>query len=118
MTSQTETAAAAVIAIGSTMVGNSIAIAEAIIDPLPYWVQPLMGPAGTVLCLVIALRWLTGRLDRNERKFDEMDSERRADRERMLELMGHNIEAIREMTRIVSGCPQNRPPSLDAESRR
>jgi len=74
-----------------------------------------MGPAGTVVCFVIAIRWLTGRLDRNEQKFDAMDAKRDADREAMIKLMAHTAEAISDMTRTVAGCPGNNPPKTKIE---
>lgn len=54
----------------ATVTGRLIANAGVV---MPDWMQWILGPAGTLVALGIALRWMGGRLEKAETKADERE---------------------------------------------
>lgn len=79
---------------GSTMVAD---IAQV---PLPDWVQWVVGPAGALVGLILALRWLANRLNKAEEKIDRRENERDEDRKRLIEVLSENSRVISENSRV------------------
>ena len=79
--------------------GSSV-VAEVAQVPLPDWVQWVVGPAGALVGLVLALRWLANRLNKAEEKIDRRENERDEDRKRLIEVLSENSRVISENSRV------------------
>ena len=61
---------AAVTVTGAAIAGSSLSqiLADATGVALPDWMSVILGPLGSVACLLIALRWLANRADKSEQR--------------------------------------------------
>lgn len=55
---------------GATIAGSSMShmVADATGVAVPDWLGIILGPLGSVACLVIALKWLAARVDKSEQR--------------------------------------------------
>lgn len=71
---------------------------------LPTWFQMLIGPAGALVGLVVALWWMTQRLNRAETRFEEREKERDNDRKQLIIVVEQNSQALREVSSVIIKC--------------
>ena len=120
MTAHLDAAVAAITTFGSALLGSQVArsaghfMAETANYPMPEWLQWVIGPAGALVGLVIALKWMAGRLNKAEEKIDRREEERDEDRKRLIEVLAENSnvikeakEAYREVVGAISKCKGN-----------
>ncbi len=102
MTSYVNTTAAAAYSFGSAIFGNKLFtfFADTTSDIIPIWIKEISGPTGTVVCMAIALRWMTSRLDKQEVKWDAQEKKRDEDRLKLLDIILETKGVIIE-TKIV-----------------
>lgn len=72
---------------------------------MPDWLSMLLGPLGALVGLIIAIKWLAGRLDKSEEKYDEREKERDDDRKTLILLVEQNGQVLKEVTKTLQGCP-------------
>lgn len=118
MTPLLETSTTAVSATMSAILGAQVFkgashfLADTAQIPMPEWVQWLVGPVGALVGLVLALRWMAGRLNKAEEKIDRRENERDDDRKRLIEVLSENSRVISENSRVsaeVISILKNRP---------
>lgn len=106
MTTHLDTAFAGLAAIGAPLLGNKAGalIAQVTNEALPAWLSPLLGPVGAVVCLIIALRWMAGRLQKAEDKYDAREGERDSDRKALITVVEQNSQALRDFRDVLKKC--------------
>ena len=118
-----ETAVTAVTAVTGTMFGSQVGTtigavtADVSATPLPEWFQLMIGPVGAVVGLIVALRWMTHRLDLQEKKYESREEERDNDRKMMIETLANSTvimrdtrNAVENVTKIVTRCQERNLP--------
>jgi len=121
-------------AITGPLVGSRIAtsIAETIPITVPGEYTQLIGPAGALIGLIVALRWMTGRLNKSEEKYDarqkimeDRERDRYQERDQMLKtlieiatetknVIWQNSKTIEQFEKTIDKCPGQ----FDAANRR
>lgn len=111
MTSHIDTIAAGMSAVAAPLIGSKAALllASTVSESMPPWLAPLLGPAGALVGLVVALRWMAGRLERSESRYDAREAERDADRKALITVVEQNSNVIREVSAAIKGCPGHKP---------
>ena len=73
------------------------------IDPsMPDWIKLLLGPMGALIGLIVALWWMVQRLNKAEKRFEERDKERDADRRALILVVEQNSQALREVGTVIT----------------
>lgn len=60
----------------SAMFGSKLGTFLAATEGVPSWAGGVLGPVGTTICTLIAVKWLTNRLDKSEAKTEQREAER------------------------------------------
>lgn len=125
MTHHLDAALAAIASVGSALFGSQVAksigraVAETAPVQMPEWMQWAIGPAGALVGLVCALRWMTARLNKAEQKMEAREQERDDDKRKLIEAMIDNTatnkntqafisqtrDAIERLASAVNNCP-------------
>lgn len=128
MTSHIDSAVAVISTTGSALLGSQVAqsassiLADATAVPTPDWMQWLIGPAGALVGLVVALRWMAGRLNKADERLQAREDERDEDRKRLIEVLldstttakntqefiNQTRQAIERMASAVQSCPSRK----------
>jgi hypothetical protein len=106
MTSQVETAVAGISALASSILGSKILpfLANATQSEMPDWMRYLLGPLGALFGMIIAVCWLTKRLDKAEVKADEREDARDIEREKLISVVIENSLVIRDIRSVIEKC--------------
>lgn len=116
MTDIIEGARGALTLVGGGVLGSQLAnstsnlIAETMSEPLPPWIQWLVGPLGALIGLSFALKWIADKLAKAEAKIDKREDERDEDRKKLIEVLSENstvIREVKEVCREVTGAISN-----------
>lgn len=67
---------AATVPLSALLGGKTGYLIAETVTPLPVWFSSLLGPAGALVGMILAIRWLIARLDKQELKADARDAER------------------------------------------
>jgi len=120
MTNQLDTVITGLIAVTSSAMGAKSfrLIAEVTSAPMPEWMTWLVGPLGALVGLIIALKWMSARLDKAEAKADAKEAARdldsRADRERIIVALERSTVVMEGVKNVIGAC-QARHAGKDAE---
>ena len=98
----------------ATMIATSVVA-------LPEWTTWMLGPFGSLIGVLVALKWMVGRLskaeDREEDRRKEREIERKSNQEVLIALVRDSntvttsaVEVLREVKLTVEGCPGNNKP--------
>ena len=68
----------------------------------PTWVSALLGPVGTLVGTILAIRWLIGRLDKQETKSDLRDIERDKQTKTLTEMTVQNQAIIAQNSTMLA----------------
>lgn len=111
MTSQLATVAGGISTMAAGMAGSKLLplIADAVTDPLPVWMQYLLGPLGALAGMIVAIWWLSQRLNKAEAKAEKREDERDADRKILITALDQNSTALREVSSVISRCKGSNP---------
>ncbi len=92
MTPQFEAIAATLVAAAGTFLGSKVLplIANAAATEMPEWMKWLLGPLGALIGMIVAVWWLSARLNKAEAKADKRDDERDADRKTLILTLEQN----------------------------
>lgn len=120
MTTQLNTVAAILSSVMSAILGSRvfIFIGEVVTEELPMWIRYILGPVGALVGMLFAIRWLAGRLDKQEQKLDAKEAERDSDRKALMAILEHtntilnktnvsldaNTIVLENTRRVVDGC--------------
>lgn len=91
----------AVISLASFVTGKLIIFSTAIGDNTPAWMQWIMGPLGALVVMVIAIGWLTRRLDATEEREIKRQEQREALLKEMAEINTKVAIALESNTRML-----------------
>jgi hypothetical protein len=125
MTSQIDTLIGAFCAIVGPILGSRIAVSMAEATPIeiPTGIAQLIGPTGALIGLIIALKWMTGRLNKSEDKYEarqkvieDRDEKRQKERDAMMhtltelniqtrDVIYQNSKAIEMFQGVIKDCP-------------
>ncbi|MEN9534828.1 MAG: hypothetical protein RLZ22_169 [Verrucomicrobiota bacterium] len=100
MTLTTHTLSAATVML-SGVAGGKLASITAESLQMPEWMQILTGPLGALGAALFALRWLVGRLDKSESKFEARDIERDKQFQQLVEITTQNHQVIAQNSDIL-----------------
>ena len=100
MTITTHTLSAATVMLSGVAGGKLASIATEGLK-MPEWLQILTGPLGALGAALFALRWLVGRLDKSENKFEQRDLERDANFKKLVEITAQNHQVIAQNSDIL-----------------
>lgn len=110
MTNQLETVITGFIAVAASAMGSKTArmIADVTNAPMPDWMTWLVGPLGALVGLIIALKWMSARLDKAEQKADQKeqarDKEQREERDRLIVALERSTVAMDSVKSVIAGC--------------
>lgn len=104
MTHQLETITAGISTFASAVLGSQIfsALADAAPDQMPGWMKWLLGPLGALVGMILAIYWLSRRLDKAEIKADVREQERDNDRKTLITALVENSQVIREVKEVIN----------------
>jgi hypothetical protein len=125
MTAHYDTLLGAFAVIVGPIVGTRMAMGavQAVPIEIPSGMAQLIGPMGALVGLVIALKWMTGRLNKSEDKYEarqmiieKRDESKQVERDSQMkaivalatetkDVIWQNSKAIEEFKVIVNGCP-------------
>jgi hypothetical protein len=111
-----ETFAAAGSTLLSAIAGSKVGLMIANVTPMPEWMQWLLGPFGALIGVVLALVWMSKRLntaeDREEKRRLEREAERTKNQETIIALLKDSnqvtttaTEVMRDVRQTLEGCP-------------
>ena len=95
----------AVVATASAIVGEKIAsavgrvIAET--NPMPDWMQWLIGPFGAIICLALVLVWAAKRMDKKDEKYYELISDIKSISEQSITAIEQSTAATNASTKAI-----------------
>lgn len=109
MTSQVESAVAGISALSASLFGAKILpyIAETNPSKMPDWMEYLLGPLGALVGMVVAVCWLTRRLDKAEVKADAREAARDKETTLLITVVTENSAVIREVREVIGKCKGN-----------
>jgi hypothetical protein len=116
MQQQIETFAAAGSTLLSAIAGSKLGLMIANAMPMPEWMQWLLGPFGALIGVLLALVWMSKRLnaaeDREETRRKEREAERTNNQDILIALVKDSnqvtttaTEVMRDVRETLSGCP-------------
>ena len=71
---------------------------------VPTWMQYLLGPLGALAGMIVAIWWLSTRLDKAELKADKRETERDEDRKTLILALEKNSNVIRDINDVIGRC--------------
>ena len=117
MITNIETAASGFIAVSASLLGSKTTrmIADVTNAPMPDWMTWLVGPLGALVGLVIALKWMSARLDRTEAKAEakeleakkkeaERDKESKEERDKLIIALERSTVAMDGVKSVIATC--------------
>ena len=109
MTSQIDTVAAGLATSVSAFLGAQVLplIADASPTDLPQWMQWLLGPLGALAGMIVAIWWLSQRLNQAEKKADNREAERDQDRKALIIVLEQNSSVLRDVKTVMERLPKN-----------
>jgi hypothetical protein len=91
MNSYLNTIAGMVSTVASSLLGSKLFIfigeVATVEEVLPSWIKYILGPLGALVGMIIAIKWLTSRLDKAEQKIEKREDERDNDRKLLMGLI-------------------------------
>jgi hypothetical protein len=111
-----ETFAAAGSTLLSAVAGSKLGLMIANTTPMPEWMQWLLGPFGALIGVLLALLWMSKRLNiaevREEERRKEREAERAKNQETIITLLKDSnhitvtaVEVMRDVKSTLEGCP-------------
>lgn len=111
-----ETFAAAGSTLLSAVAGSKLGLMIANTTPMPEWMQWLLGPFGALIGVLLALVWMSKRLNiaevREEERRKEREAERAKNQETIITLLKDSnhitvtaVEVMRDVKSTLEGCP-------------
>jgi hypothetical protein len=111
-----ETFAAAGSTLLSAVAGSKVGLMIANTTPMPEWMQWLLGPFGALVGVLLALLWMSKRLnlaeDREEERRKEREAERSKNQDTIIMLLKDSnqvtttaVEVLRDVKHTLEGCP-------------
>lgn len=70
-------------------------------DSMPDWAKWVLGPLGALVGMIVAIRWLTDRLDKQELKMDAREAERDADRKTLISVLTQNSITMEQNSSVL-----------------
>lgn len=92
MTQHLEPAAAFITATTGAIFGSRMfaLLADVASNEMPEWMKWLLGPLGALVGMIVAVWWLSNRLNKAEEKADKREDERDADRKTLINVLAQN----------------------------
>ena len=108
MTHHLEPVAAFVSTVCGAIVGSRFFSMIADIAPteMPEWMKWLLGPLGALVGMIIAIWWLSSRLNKAEVKADKRDDERDADRKTLITVLAQNSTTLEQNSSVLRDVKQ------------
>jgi hypothetical protein len=121
MIANIETAASGFIAVSASLLGSKTTrmLADVTNAPMPDWMTWLVGPLGALVGLVIALKWMSARLDRTEAKSEAKelarDKESKDERDRLIIALERSTVAMDGVKSVIETCHGKRLTGKQSE---